>query len=171
MSIPLGVEHRLVQIRNEMYAQKAYSKLNYGALSNAINTPTANWSGWVNNNESVIDSVAASFIVRFTRTDGVKIPPLVDFAYDFVQSKYAVQDMLDTPTEQGRISAIEIVDRYALDEFYYSGKIIESGENYVNFRIDISSLFHIISQNGANISITVEAISPVEGVITIERVE
>ena len=75
-----SIEQRIVDLRNEVRALKAtaiFSGENVPVYENRVE-----WSGEIDGSEAMEGMVVAAFEMKFTRTDGIKKTPLVDFAFD-----------------------------------------------------------------------------------------
>lgn len=160
-----SVQARLVAIRNKLRAQKVATTLNYGALTRPDLTPSAEISSVINPNDSVLDRLLyARFLARFTRTDGVKLTPFVDFAFSFeVDPSLREQNEALGSTITGR-------DVEAWYDNCISGHVVETGSNYVVYAIDVDNNWYVLTENQtATINLQVEAISPVPGEISLVR--
>lgn len=152
-----NITRRLMSIENEQRAQKVAAPLNYGQLSQN-NTPSAKWSGFISSFIGDRDAVAEWEII-FRRTDGVKKPPLVQLSYDHDQNLHTYQG------STGR-------DPYADDEYGWWLQTKEVGEDYVKFAIIIdASAWFFPDHDGAHCDLTVQAISPVAGTLSMRRVQ
>ena len=148
---------RLMAIENEQRSQKVAAPLNYGQLSQN-NIPSAKWSGFIGSFIGDRDAVAEWEII-FRRTDGVKKPPLVQLSYDRDQNLHTYQG------STGR-------DPYADDEYGWWLQTKEVGEDYVKFAIIIdASAWFFPDHDGAHCDLTVQAISPVAGTLSMRRVQ
>lgn len=161
-----NVQARIVAIRNELAAQKQASKLAYGQLTSTNLTPTAHWQGDVDTNTPLEPwGRVAEFRARFTRTDGVSSPPIVDFAYSASASPTAIEIL----RQQGHTITADDIE--ALYEGGMSGWVSNIGENYVDFAVSLESSSLVARNTGTvGVSIDVVAISPIRGELTIERV-
>lgn len=152
-----NITRRLMSIENEQRSQKVAAPLNYGQLSQN-NTPSAKWSGFISSFIGDRDAVAEWEII-FRRTDGVKKPPLVQLSYDHDQNLHTYQG------STGR-------DPYADDEYGWWLQTKEVGEDYVKFAIIIdASAWFFPDHDGAHCDLTVQAISPVAGTLSMRRVQ
>ena len=152
-----NITRRLMAIENEQRSQKVAAPLNYGQLSQN-NIPSAKWSGFISRFIGERVGVAEwEIIVR--RTDGVKKPPLVQLSYDHDQNLHTYQG------STGR-------DPYADDEYGWWLQTKEVGEDYVKFAIIIdASAWFFPDHDGAHCDLTVQAISPVAGTLSMRRVQ
>lgn len=152
-----NVTRRLMAIESEQRAQKVAAPLNYGQLAQG-SLPTAVWSGFISSFIGDRDAVAEWEII-FRRTDGVKKPPLVQLSYDHDQNLHTYQG------STGR-------DPYADDEYGWWLQTKEVGEDYVKFAIIIdASAWFFPDHDGAHCDLTVQAISPVAGTLSMRRVQ
>lgn len=159
------VTARLTNIENELKAQKSSSSLNYGALYKTEDTPTATWSGNVSNTVVSGTDINARFILTFTRTDGVDKPPLVNFPYDYTLARYRYDDA----RASGSMTNVTGPDVHAWDEVFFSDALYEVGSNYVKWKIEIGNNWYYEASNGTTVTITAQAISSVDGNLTIVR--
>lgn len=152
-----NITRRLMSIESEQRSQKVAAPLNYGQLSQN-NIPNAKWSGFISSFIGDRDAVA-EWEVIFRRTDGVKKPPLVQLSYDHDQNLHTYQG------STGR-------DPYADDEYGWWLQTKEIGEDYVKFAIIIdASAWFFPDHDGAHCDLTVQAISPVAGTLSMRRVQ
>lgn len=148
---------RLMSIESEQRSQKVAAPLNYGQLAQN-NLQTATWSGFISSFIGDRDAVAEWEII-FRRTDGVKKPPLVQLSYDHDQNPHTY------PGATGR-------DPNADDEYGWWSQVKEIGEDYVKFAIIIdASAWFFPDRDGAHCDLTVQAISPVAGTLSMRRVQ
>jgi hypothetical protein len=149
---------RLMAIEDEQKAQKVAAPLNYGQLAKR-NLPTATWSGFISQYIPPDKTVIAEWEVVFQRTDGIKKPPLVQLSYNHEQNPH------QTPGAVGR-------DPNADEEYGWWLHTKEVGDDYVKFTILIDpSAWFIPNHDGANCDLTVQAISPVAGALSIRRLQ
>lgn len=158
---------RLVAIQNEQRAQKTSSKLNGGSLNLPGSTPTASYSGFVANSNA---DTTARWIATFTRTDGIALPPYVEFAWDFSLAKYTYEDLLQTPGTS--VTNVTGRDKQAIDQVIFIEGVYEVGANYVKWRIDISPdrYWYFSGAGGTTVTLAVQAVSTVIGTLTLVRV-
>lgn len=159
------VQQKIVELRNELQAQKVYSGLSYSQLLFPENTPSLSYTGTANLSGSG-ETPVARIRFRFTRTDGINETPLVNFAYDASYSpsyKQFAEDNGWTFTGQD-FSFFERDD--------ISGYISESGDNYVDFFVDYNYTIRsaLFSLSSIGISISCQAIVAVNGTLSVERV-
>lgn len=160
-----SVTKRLVAIEDELRGQKTATTLNYGQLARPSDAPSVSYSGHVNNGTS--DPVAI-WIATFTRTDGVKGAPFVDFAWDFVLAKGSYRDQIDA----GFITGASGRDKLAVDQIKVVDAPYEFGDGYVKWMIFIPLFYwSYMSGNGTDITINMQAISMVPGTLTLERIK
>lgn len=149
---------RLMSIENEQRSQKVAAPLNYGQLSQN-NLQTVTWSGFISQYLAPGKTVTAEWEIIFRRSDGVKKPPLVQLSYDHDQNPHTY------PGATGR-------DPNADDEYGWWSQVKEIGEDYVKFAIIIDgSAWFFPDRDGAHCDLTVQAISPVAGTLSMRRVQ
>lgn len=160
------LEQRLLELENELRARKAASPLNYGALQKG-DTPTARWDGHVRN-PTGNQTLAARFVVTFTRIDGINLAPYVNFAYDYTLGRYYYDDQIAA----GVHASVSGRDLRAMDEHEFIDGVYAVGNNYVQWRIDFGATgqWFYMSSDGTDMHLTVQAISTVPGILRIERV-
>lgn len=163
-----NVQARIVAIRNEQRAQKKAVQLGYGQLV-VPDPPRKTWSGAIDPSNPLNSEYIAKFKARFTRTDGVNQPPLVDFSYTLAASRTNI----DARRERGNIIAATDID--ALLEGGHSGWVSTAANNYTEFSIVIrdsgSQGYFMTTTTGTSmVALSVTALSPVPGILTIERV-
>lgn len=132
-------------------------------------TPSQSYSGEVTNAIDPTSGLNARWVAMFTRTDGIDKPPLVDFPWDFTLSLYNYDDWVAA----GFLTSYSGPDTHAADEIKFSATIYEVGTNYVSWKIEIignNGTWFYESQDGATVNLTVQAVSMVEGTLTLERV-
>lgn len=153
-----NITRRLMSIENEQRSQKVAAPLNYGQLSQN-NLQTVTWSGFISQYLAPGKTVTAEWEIIFRRSDGVKKPPLVQLSYDHDQNPHTY------PGATGR-------DPNADDEYGWWSQVKEIGEDYVKFAIIIDgSAWFFPDRDGAHCDLTVQAISPVAGTLSIRRVQ
>ena len=153
-----NITRRLMAIESEQRAQKVAAPLNYGQLTQG-SLPTAVWSGFISQYLAPDKTAVAEWEIIFRRTDGVKKPPLVQLSYDHNQNPHTY------PGVTGR-------DPNADEEYGWWLQVKEIGENYVKFAISIdASAWWIPDGDGAHCDLTVQAISPVAGTLSMRRVQ
>lgn len=141
----INVQQTLVNIENDHRDSRTNLSLNYGNLSGIENSPTATWSG------TVVGLSDEGFIptfwdVTFTRLDDRNITPICELGFDYIP--------LD---EYGKY----------YDEIYWHTFLLETGNNYVKFRI---CLVGLNLDERVSLSVVAQAISPVNGSLSIARV-
>lgn len=160
------IQQRIVEIRNELEAQKVYSGLTYSSLLLPENTPTKTYSGTINLSGGTATEVAR-IRFRFVRTDGLSYPPMINFANEITitpsYSQYAINNgftITGNDIDSANLLGSEVV-----------GYIYELGDNYVDYYVDFSSSLRgrFFSLSSLSISVTVQAISNVIGTMTAER--
>lgn len=160
-----SVQARIIAIRNKLRAQKVSTSLNYGSLSRPDLTPTAEISSVISQSDHIMDRMLyARFLARFTRTDGIRQTPYVDFAFGYsVEPNLRAQNEALGTTMTGR-------DVEAWYEICLNGHVAETGTNYVVFAIDVNNNWYTLTNDGAaTLNLMVEAISSVAGSLTLER--
>ena len=157
-------QQKIVELRNELQAQKVYSGLAYSSLLLPENTPTRTYSGTASLSGSGTTPVAR-IRFRFVRTDGLLDPPLINFAYSASYSPTYKQfaESYGFSFQENDLSFITITG--------ISGYIAELGDGYVDFYVDYSSNLRsqFFSLNSISISIEVQAIVAVNGRLEVER--
>lgn len=136
----------LKKYQNEIRALKAVQPINGGSLTQ--HALTATWTGDINKNQPISQySLLAAFKATFTRTDGVNIPPLVQFAFNTSPS---------TSESVGECGAV----------------VTSFTDNSISYRIILYSYWWPFSssQSVGRVTITCKAYSPVAGTLTLERV-
>lgn len=159
------VQQKIVELRNELQAQKVYSGLSYSQLLYPENTPSLSYTSTANLSGSG-ETPVARIRFRFTRTDGINETPLVNFAYDANYSpsyKQFAEDNGWSFTGQD-FSFFERED--------ISGYISGSGDNYVDFFVDYNYTIRsaLFSLSSIGISISCQAIVAVNGTLSVERI-
>ena len=160
----MNVQTQINRIQNELKALKATSPLNIGALEFPDHAPTASYSGTMADVGISADYVVASFEATFTRSDGVPNTPFVDFAFNVELHPNYVEEM----AEQGVAITGNDPNAENGDPFVH-GQISESGSNYVKFLIEVVSGAFTYAHQTATVALTVQALSTVEGTLTLTR--
>lgn len=158
------VERRIVKLRNEVKAQKVNSGLAYSQLLLPENTPTQTYSDTASLSGSGTTPVAR-IRFRFTRTDGILDSPAINFAFNCTTSPtYA-----DYVRSQGFTISGDDLAYY--DHWVISGYVSEVGDGYVDFYVELSYQFRdaFFTLNTIDYSITCQAITNVNGNLTVER--
>lgn len=133
----------LLAIENDQRASRKASELNFGSLNTPTSNPVKIWSGVISNDEF------PQFVATFRRKDNVNKRPIVDFCFD-----YSVDDSM----------------KDWIDESVFRTVTTEVGSNFIKKMISISTDFWIPFANSTNMSIIVQAVSPIDGELTLERV-
>lgn len=158
----MSVESRLVAMENELKALKQTMPLSMGALKYPDNTPTASYSGSIDT--TVQREVLARISATFTRTDGLAITPMVDFAYSSelhpTLTEFRVTQGLQITGNDPNVDSVDYVKCYEADV---------NGPS-VTVYIDVSDDYASFTSGTATISVQVQAISTVEGSLSIARV-
>lgn len=158
-------QSRIVGMRNELQSQKAYSGMAYSQMLMPENTPSQTYSGSISLSGSG-NGPLARVRFRFTRTDGLIDPPLINFAYTATISPTYAEFVRDngfsfTGNDLSYIDATNI-----------SGYIGETGDGFVDFYVDYSRQFTsmFFSRNSLTTTVTCQAIASVKGTLIEERV-
>lgn len=161
------VEKRIVKLRNEIKAQKVSAGLTYSQLLMPENTPQLSYTGTATWTSSTTAPVARVRF-RFTRTDGLTDPPLINFTHTSACSptykEYAVANGFSFSPD---------IDMTYLDSEIIEGYIGEIGDGYVDFYVDfgMSIVSRYYTLSSIQISTTCQAISNVYGTLTVERLK
>ena len=164
---------RIVELRNELNAQRQASELSWGQLALPGNAPTATWNGNISIGDIPFGSAtAAKFKATFTRSDGRNIPPLVDLAVGFSTSPTGIE------IERNNGAAISIDSETSTleangPEVYATGVGADSVVFTIEFPVSaFLGLYRTFSSDANNIalSVTAQAISPVVGSLSLERI-
>lgn len=157
----MSVESRITAMENELKALKRTMPLSMGALRYPANTPTASYSGTIDTTNP--GDVLARLTVTFTRTDGVAITPMVDFAVS--------SELHPTYTEFRLNQGLEITgdDPDIQSMFYVKCYEAATTPTSVVLHIDVDSQYAGFTLGTATIDVQAQAISTVEGTISIER--
>ena len=160
-----NAQSRLVSIRNELKAQKSYSGIAYSRLLMPENTPSQTYSGSIGLSGSG-NGPLARVRFRFTRTDGLTDPPLVNFAF--------TASISPTYAEFTRSAGFDFTgnDLDYINSRQISGYIGATGDSTVDFYVDysrgLSSMFFSINSLGTFINC--QAIANVKGTLIEERI-
>ena len=159
------VQQKIVELRNELQAQKVYSGLSYSQLLYPENTPSLSYTGTASLSGSG-ETPVARIRFRFTRTDGINETPLVNFAYDASYSPSYKQFAEDN----GWSFTGQDFSFFERDDI--SGYISGSGDNYVDFFVDYNYTIRsaLFSLSSIGISISCQAIVAVNGTLSVERI-
>lgn len=157
----MSVESRLVEIEEETKALKQSTPVNLGALKFPASTPTKTYTGSIDTTGQ--NYVVARISATFRRSDGQQIPPLVDFAFDIKVS----------PTYQQYMASVGVTitgnDPNVMTEFYTTAYEADASGDAVTYNIDVLNAIVPFAGNSASITATVQAISTVEGTLTLQR--
>lgn len=155
------VQTLIRRIKDELQALKVATPLNLGQLKFPDQAPTASYSGSIDTSGQ--DYVIARIVATFTRSDGATTTPLVDFAFNYTIS----------PTYQEFMASQGITitgnDPNVQSEFFIRGYENSTTDNSVTFNIDILNAAAGFVGQSATLGVTVEAISTVQGNLTIRR--
>lgn len=160
------VQQRIVEMHNELKAQKVYSGLAYSQLLLPENTPVESYSGVASLSGS--GDVIARIRFRFTRTDGLTDPPMINFASNAgVSPTYT-----DYAIANGFSISGNDVSAQDLSGSDIVGYINEIGDGYTDFFVDFDDSLRakFFSLNSLSITATVQAISNVAGTLSVERI-
>ena len=158
------VQQRIVGMRNEIKAQKVNSGLTYSQLLLPENTPTASYSGDINLSGSGTGPLARVRF-RFTRTDGLTDPPLINFAFTSSLSPTYKQFV------ESKGFTISGDDLDYFNWWMMSGYIAGIGDDYVDYYVEVKRNVktNFFSLNTISFSVTCQAIANVKGVLIEER--
>lgn len=155
-------EKHLARLKNELRAQKVSSGLTYSQMLLPENALEETYSDTLSLSGS---GVVARIRFRFTRTDGLTDPPMVNFAYTPTLS----------PTYRAFAESYGFVfnanDLTYLDRSLVASYIAEVGDGYVDFYIEVTygTRTSFFSLNSIGFSVTCQAIANVKGILTAER--
>lgn len=157
----MPVENKLVEMENELKALKQTAPVSLGALEFPQSTPTQTYTGSIDTSSQ--NYVVARIEAKFTRSDGLQIAPMVDFAFDIAVS----------PTYQEYMASmgIEITgnDPNVMTEFYTTAYEASTSSDSVTYNIDVLNAIAPYAGATATITATVQAISTVNGTLTLTR--
>lgn len=161
------VEKRIVKLRNEIKAQKVGAGITYSQLLMPSNTPQLSYTGTASWNSST-DYPIARVRFRFTRTDGLTDPPLVNFTHTSTYSPTFKQYAASSG-----FSFSPNIDMDYQDDDNIEGYIGEVGDGYVDFYVDYSTSIRkdLFTLSSVQISTTCQAVANVYGTLTVERVK
>lgn len=159
------VQQKIVELRNELKAQKVFSGLAYSQLLYPENTPSQTYTSTANLSGSG-ETPVARVRFRFTRTDGINETPLVNFAFNASYSPTYKQ----FAENNGWVFTGKNFDFLEKEDIY--GYISGSGDNYVDFYVDYNYTIReaLFSLSSIGISVTCQAIVAVNGILSVERV-
>lgn len=160
-----NVQQRIVELRNELKAQKVSSGLTYPSLLLPENTPSLTYSDTASLSGSGTTPVARVRF-RFERNDGMIDAPLINFAFTASFTPTYAQFAIN----QGFTITGDDLGSY--DFMVVSGYIGEVGDGYVDFYVDFGNELRddFFNLNSISFSTTCQAISNVYGTFTVERV-
>ena len=158
-------EQRIVNIRNEIQAQKTAQELAYSQLLMPENTPSATYSGTITSGAEERYDTMARVRARFTRSDGVDEPPFVNFPFSLT----FIPSYKDFVAQWGEQVTGDDVD--FADEQCYIGYVAGTGSNYVDFYIDIPTeiVMTFAPFTSLDFTVTVEAVANVAGTLSMTR--
>lgn len=159
----MDVQNKVTQLRNEVKAQKVFSGLTYSQLLLPENTPTQSYSGTASLSGS---GPVAKIRFRFTRTDGINEPPMINFAYSA-----SISPTYRAFAESYGFS-FSANDLSYIDRRQVSGYIASLGDEYVDYYVEFSEYLRDIffSRSDLGISVTCQAIANVKGTLVVERI-
>ena len=158
------IQTRMAKANNELKALKVYSGLSYSSLLLPENIPEQTYSGTASLGGSSWDMVAR-LRFRFTRTDGLIDPPLINFTLNAsVTPDYkSYAESYGFVFYSGNVSYIA--------NSYITGYINELGDGYVDYYVDfagpLNGLFYYLDD--IDFSVTVQALANVRGTLSVER--
>lgn len=161
-----NVQKKLVELSNEVKAQKVYSGLAYSNLLLPENTPTLTYSGTASlSGSGGSNTPVARLRFRFTRDDGLLDPPLINFAFTANFTPH-YKDFL---VSQGFSISGSDLDYFDWIETY--GYINEAGDGYVDYYVDFDATIrdYYFSVSSISLTVTCQAISNVYGSFVVER--
>ncbi len=157
----MTVQSRLTNMESELKALKQTMPISVGALRFPDTAPSASYTGTIDTTSQ--DYVIARLEATFTRSDGKQIAPMVDFAYDISISPTYTQYM----APQG--VTITGNDPNVMAEFYIRGYENATGNDSVTFNVDVLNAIAPYAGASATITVTVQALSTLEGTLTLTR--
>lgn len=159
------VEQRIAKLHDEVKAQKVAGEIAYSTVLKPENTPSVTKTERIDWSRQD-DKIYMRERFRFERTDGKTDAPLVNFAFDF----YLTPDYATYQRETFGITVTGYDIDYVKNDGV-TGYIYETGPGYVDFYVDvdydITTDYH--TDPDLDITMTVQAISPVEGTLTATR--
>lgn len=167
------LEAKVKKLKNELIAQKQFSPLSWGQLAKPEETPTVIITDTIDITTPLSLMYVAKYVAKFTRTDGQAIAPLVDFAYDYTISPTGIKTEEDGGAT---VTATSIESLFEGTENHISAATAEDGS--VEFTIlfltseylGLTQMFNtIFGTQNVDLTLTVQAISPVPGELTVER--
>lgn len=163
MRLDLGLQSKLVRLRNELKAMKAASELAYSTMLMPENAPTASISGTID--FSTPTAVWARLVVTFTRTDGKTDTPYVDITTAATGDTFTAWVRRQT---NGSVTGRD--PEWATSRLFMTYAHAAS-DGSVEFYLDAtdSGVWLPDGNNRANFSVSVSAISAVPGTLTIAR--
>lgn len=156
----MATEAKLCALEDELKALKQRTPLFIGALQFPGSTPSATFSGTLDN--SGMNLVVLRLACKFQRSDGISQAPLVDFAFKSTVSPTYVEYMASVGV------TITGNDPNVSQDFAVKGYEAETGEDYVIYYIDVYNSVWPAVLTGTFLA-TVQAISTAPGTLTITR--
>lgn len=158
------IQTRMAKANNELKALKVYSGLSYSSLLLPENIPEQSYSGTASLGGSS-DDMVARLRFRFTRTDGLIDPPLINFTID----ASITPDYQTYAEDYGFVFSSGNLS-YSTD-FLITGYIYELGDGYVDYYVDydgdLSTYYPYL--NSIDFSVRVQALANVRGTLSVER--
>lgn len=171
----VGAENRLVKLRDELQSIKQAPTLGYPKTLKPENTPERSQSATITHRGSA-SGVMAEWRARYTRTDGINKPPLVDFPYSVSFSPTYASYQRDVLGHSGADNS-GYVERQC-----YDGFVSGSGQDYIDFSIVINNrlvdyyAYPEPTEDEPNpepvevrVNVIVQAVATVPGTLTLER--
>lgn len=157
-------QQRIAKVRNEVKAQKVSSGLTYSQLLMPENTPQLSYTGTASWSGSPSGAIAR-IRFRFTRTDGLTDPPLINFTHTSSYSPTYEQFAIDngfsiTPANLAPFTNQDI-----------EGYIAGVGDGYVDYYVDFNAgiASALFSLSSVGISVSCQVIANVYGTLDMER--
>lgn len=155
------VQNLIRSIENEVKALKASMPLNLGQLNFPAQTPSVSYSGSINTSSS--DLVICRLQLTFTRSDGKSEPPFVNFAFNASVS----------PTMQEVMAGMGVSlsgnDLREYEDFFINGYVSATGTGSVTFNVDVKNAVAPWGSSPKTLTVNAQAISTLEGTLTLER--
>ena len=161
----MNTQARIVAAKNELKALKTAQELAWGALSTPDQAPSQSWSGSISLTVSPEPDtyVMHRWRARFTRSDGKTVTPFVQFAF----SDSYTPTYKDFVISQG--ASVSGPDFDAANEYYIRGYTAGTGTDYVDYYIEVVNGF-TVGYTSTTLSLSVQALSPVIGTLTLSKI-
>jgi hypothetical protein len=158
-----GTQQRIVELRNELQAQKVASGMTNSQFLLPENNPVLSYDD--NASLSGDSDIVARVRFRFTRKDGLTDPPLVNFAWNATYSP----SFYDYARSYGWVFTGRDFSFFQIDDI--DSYIGEVGDGYVDFYIDYTYFLRdaLAPLSSISISIQCQAIANVYGELSVER--